>query len=176
MMDWTDRHCRVFHRLLSRRAGLYTEMLTTGHPCDLQRLLGFDASKHPVALQLGGSKPRELATAASIGEDFGYEINLNVGCPSRHRRLRLLPSIHPQSGLILWPSPAQLGAEALRRAHDRRRELSRVNDHDHRRFRHAEPVRDTHAVWEPIELGWRTVARLAGHLVGQIGMKLVSWI
>jgi tRNA-dihydrouridine synthase A len=85
MMDWTDRHCRVFHRLMTRRARLYTEMLTTGAIIhgDRQRLLGFDASEHPVALQLGGSDPRDLATAAKIGEDFGYdEININVGCPS----------------------------------------------------------------------------------------------
>ena len=85
MMDWTDRHCRVFHRLMTRRARLYTEMLTTGAIIhgDRARLLGFDASEHPVALQLGGSDPRDLATAARIGEDFGYdEINLNVGCPS----------------------------------------------------------------------------------------------
>ncbi|HEX5231101.1 MAG TPA: tRNA dihydrouridine(20/20a) synthase DusA [Bradyrhizobium sp.] len=85
MMDWTDRHCRVFHRLLTRRARLYTEMLTTGAVLhgDRRRLLGFDAAEHPVALQLGGSDPRDLAVAARIGEDFGYdEINLNVGCPS----------------------------------------------------------------------------------------------
>jgi tRNA-dihydrouridine synthase A len=85
MMDWTDRHCRVFHRLMTRRARLYTEMLTTGAIIhgDRERLLGFDPSEHPVALQLGGSDPRDLATAAKIGEDFGYdEINLNVGCPS----------------------------------------------------------------------------------------------
>jgi tRNA-dihydrouridine synthase A len=85
MMDWTDRHCRVFHRLMSRRARLYTEMLTTGAIIhgDRRRLLGFDASEHPVALQLGGSDPYDLAAAATIGEDFGYdEINLNVGCPS----------------------------------------------------------------------------------------------
>ncbi len=85
MMDWTDRHCRVFHRLMSRRARLYTEMLTTGAILhgDRARLLGFDASEHPVALQLGGSSPADLAMAARIGEDFGYdEINLNVGCPS----------------------------------------------------------------------------------------------
>jgi tRNA-dihydrouridine synthase A len=84
-MDWTDRHCRVFHRLMTRRARLYTEMLTTGAIIhgDRERLLGFDASEHPVALQLGGSDPHDLATAAKIGEDFGYdEINLNVGCPS----------------------------------------------------------------------------------------------
>ena len=85
MMDWTDRHCRVFHRLMTRRARLYTEMLTTGAILhgDRGRLLGFDASEHPLALQLGGSEPRDLAAAAKIGEDFGYdEINLNVGCPS----------------------------------------------------------------------------------------------
>jgi tRNA-dihydrouridine synthase A len=85
MMDWTDRHCRVFHRLLTRRARLYTEMLTTGAVLhgDRRRLLGFDASEHPVALQLGGSDPRDLAASARISEDFGYdEINLNVGCPS----------------------------------------------------------------------------------------------
>jgi len=85
MMDWTDRHCRVFHRGLTRRALLYTEMVTTGAVLhgDRERLLGFDACEHPVALQLGGSEPADLALAARIGEDFGYdEINLNVGCPS----------------------------------------------------------------------------------------------
>ncbi len=85
MMDWTDRHCRVFHRLMTRHARLYTEMITTGAVIhgDRRRLLGFDTSEHPVALQLGGSDPGDLATAARIGEDFGYdEINLNVGCPS----------------------------------------------------------------------------------------------
>ena len=85
MMDWTDRHCRVFHRLLSRRARLYTEMLATGAVIhgDRRRLLGFDAAEHPVVLQLGGSDPAALAESARIGEGFGYdEINLNVGCPS----------------------------------------------------------------------------------------------
>ena len=85
MMDWTDRHCRFFHRLMTRRALLYTEMLTTGAILhgDRDRLLGFDASEHPVALQLGGSDPAALAECARIGEAFGYdEINLNVGCPS----------------------------------------------------------------------------------------------
>src|SRR6201989_1700412 len=85
MMDWTDRHCRVFHRLMTRRTRLYTEMLTSGAILhgDRQRLLGFDPCEHPVALQLGGSNPGDLATSAKIGEDFGYdEINLNVGCPS----------------------------------------------------------------------------------------------
>jgi tRNA-dihydrouridine synthase A len=85
MMDWTDRHCRMFHRVMTRRARLYTEMLTTGAILhgDRQRLLAFDEGEHPAALQLGGSDPRDLATAAKIGADFGYdEINLNVGCPS----------------------------------------------------------------------------------------------
>ena len=85
MMDWTDRHCRSFHRQLSRRALLYTEMVTTGAVIhgDRNRLLGFNSSEQPVALQLGGSDPYDLAMSARIGEDFGYaEINLNVGCPS----------------------------------------------------------------------------------------------
>ncbi|MEM9531320.1 MAG: tRNA dihydrouridine(20/20a) synthase DusA [Pseudomonadota bacterium] len=85
MMDWTDRHCRYFHRLLAPGARLYTEMVTTGAIIhgDRERLLGFDPAEHPVALQIGGSNPDELAEAAKIGEDFGYdEINLNVGCPS----------------------------------------------------------------------------------------------
>ena len=85
MMDWTDRHCRVLHRQLTRRATLYTEMLTTGAILhgDRERLLAFNAVEHPVALQLGGSDPADLAAAARIGEAEGYdEINLNVGCPS----------------------------------------------------------------------------------------------
>jgi tRNA-dihydrouridine synthase A len=85
MMDWTDRHCRAFHRVLSRRALLYTEMVTAPAVIhgDRDRLLGFDAGEHPVALQLGGSDPAQLAEAARIGADYGYdEINLNVGCPS----------------------------------------------------------------------------------------------
>ena len=85
MMDWTDRHCRVFHRHLTRHALVYTEMVTAQaiHHGDRQRLLGFDPFEHPVALQLGGSDPGMLSDAAKIGEDYGYcEINLNVGCPS----------------------------------------------------------------------------------------------
>ena len=85
MMDWTDRHCRFFHRLLAPHALLYTEMLTAQavHHGDRQRLLAFRPEEQPVALQLGGSEARLLAEAARIGEDFGYrEINLNVGCPS----------------------------------------------------------------------------------------------
>ncbi len=85
MMDWTDRHCRAFHRALTTEALLYTEMVTAPAIIhgDHQRLLGFDAVEHPVALQLGGSDPDQLAEAARIGQAFGYdEINLNVGCPS----------------------------------------------------------------------------------------------
>ncbi|MHB2167901.1 tRNA dihydrouridine(20/20a) synthase DusA [Alsobacter sp. R-9] len=85
MMDWTDRHCRAFHRHLTRRALLYTEMVTTGAVIhgDRARILGFDALEHPVAVQLGGSSPQDLATAARICEAEGYvEVNLNCGCPS----------------------------------------------------------------------------------------------
>ena len=85
MMDWTTASCRMFHRVLSRRALLYTEMVTTGAIIhgDRQRLLGYDQAEHPVAVQLGGSDPSALARSARICADFGYrEINLNVGCPS----------------------------------------------------------------------------------------------
>jgi tRNA-dihydrouridine synthase A len=85
MMEWTDRHCRFFHRLLTRHALLYTEMITTGAVIhgDRARLLGFDPAEQPVTLQLGGCDPRALARCAAIGEGLGYaEINLNVGCPS----------------------------------------------------------------------------------------------
>jgi tRNA-dihydrouridine synthase A len=114
MMDWTDRHCRVFHRLMTRRARLYTEMLTTGAILhgDRQRLLRFDRSEHPVALQLGGSDPHDLATAAKIGEDFGYdEINLNVGCPSDRVK-------DGRFGACLMAEPALVaqGVAAMKRA------------------------------------------------------------
>ncbi|TNF63449.1 MAG: tRNA dihydrouridine(20/20a) synthase DusA [Burkholderiales bacterium] len=85
MLDWTDRHCRFFHRLLTRHTLLYTEMVTTGALMhgDVQRHLRFNAEEHPVALQLGGSEPADLARAARLGEQWGYdEINLNCGCPS----------------------------------------------------------------------------------------------
>jgi tRNA-dihydrouridine synthase A len=113
-MDWTDRHCRVFHRLMTRRARLYTEMLTTGAIIhgDRKRLLGFDASEHPVALQLGGSDPLALATAAKIGEEFGYdEINLNVGCPSDRVK-------DGRFGACLMAEPALVadGVDAMKRA------------------------------------------------------------
>ena len=85
MMDWTDRHCRYFHRLLAPSAWLYTEMVTTGAILhgDRERLLGFNKEEHPLALQLGGSDPADLARCAKIAEHRGYdEVNLNVGCPS----------------------------------------------------------------------------------------------
>jgi tRNA-dihydrouridine synthase A len=85
MMDWTDRHCRYFHRLLSRQAVLYTEMVTTGALIhgERQRFLDFDPVEQPVALQLGGSNPEDLARCARMAEEWGYaEVNLNVGCPS----------------------------------------------------------------------------------------------
>ena len=114
MMDWTDRHCRVFHRRMTRRARLYTEMLTTGAIIhgDRKRLLGFDACEHPVALQLGGSEPGDLAMAAKIGEDFGYdEINLNVGCPSDRVK-------DGRFGACLMAEPALVarGVQAMKRA------------------------------------------------------------
>ncbi len=85
MMDWTDRHCRYFHRLLAPHALLYTEMVTTAavRHGDRERLLAFDPAERPLALQLGGGEPEDLAFAAALGEAFGYdEINLNCGCPS----------------------------------------------------------------------------------------------
>lgn len=86
MLDWTNRHCRYFHRQLSQNAWLYSEMVTTGaiiHGNDLERFLGHDASESPIVLQLGGSHVQEMATCAKLGEEWGYsEINLNIGCPS----------------------------------------------------------------------------------------------
>jgi tRNA-dihydrouridine synthase A len=105
MMEWTDRHCRSFHRGLTRRARLYTEMITTGAVLrgDRARLLGFDPAEHPVAVQLGGSDPRALADAARICADLGYdEINLNVGCPSDRVR-------EGRFGACLMAEPALVG-------------------------------------------------------------------
>jgi len=105
MMDWTDRHCRYFHRLLTRRALLYTEMLTTGAVLrgDRARLLRFDPSEHPVAVQLGGCDPDALAASARICADAGFdEINLNVGCPSDRVR-------NGRFGACLMAEPALVG-------------------------------------------------------------------
>src|ERR1700752_5271490 len=108
MMEWTDRHCRFFHRLLTRRALLYTEMITTGAVLrgNRARLLAFDPAEHPVAVQLGGSDPRALALSARICADLGYdEINLNVGCPSERVR-------DGRFGACLMEEPA-LGGECV---------------------------------------------------------------
>jgi tRNA-dihydrouridine synthase A len=105
MMEWTDRHCRFFHRVLTRHALLYTEMITTGAVLrgDRARLLGFDPAEHPVAAQLGGSDPRALAESARICADLGYdEINLNVGCPSDRVR-------EGRFGACLMAEPALVG-------------------------------------------------------------------
>ena len=105
MMEWTDRHCRFFHRLLTRRALIYTEMVTTAAVLhgDRERLIGFDAAEHPVALQLGGSDRVALARCARIGADFGYdEINLNIGCPSERVQ-------EGRFGACLMAEPALVG-------------------------------------------------------------------
>jgi tRNA-dihydrouridine synthase A len=105
MMDWTDRHCRYFHRLMTRRALLYTEMITTGAVLhgDRSRLLRFDPSEHPVAVQLGGCDPAGLAASARICVDAGYdEINLNVGCPSDRVQ-------NGRFGACLMAEPALIG-------------------------------------------------------------------
>ncbi|SDU03228.1 tRNA-U16,U17-dihydrouridine synthase [Pseudomonas pohangensis] len=102
MMDWTDRHCRHFLRLLSRNALLYTEMVTTGALLhgDRQRFLRYDESEHPLALQLGGSNPAELAACAKLAKQAGYdEVNLNVGCPSDRVQNNMIGAClmgHPQ--------------------------------------------------------------------------------
>jgi len=118
MMDWTDRHCRALHRVLSVRALLYTEMLTTGAVIhgERERLLGFDAFEHPVALQLGGCDPADLAEAARIGEALGYdEINLNVGCPSdRVQSGRFGACLMLEPGLVADGMAAILDAVAIR--------------------------------------------------------------
>ena len=104
MMDWSDRHCRYFWRLLSRHARLYTEMVTTGALLhgDADHHLAFDACEHPIALQLGGSDPADLARAAQLGAHYGYdEINLNVGCPSdRVQRGRFGASLMYEPDLV----------------------------------------------------------------------------
>ena len=141
MMEWTDRHCRFFHRLLTRRARLYTEMITTGAVLrgDRARLLGFDPAEHPVAVQLGGSDPRALAEVARICADLGYgEINLNVGCPSDRVQ-------EGRFGACLMAEPALVGdcvaAMKAAVAHAGHREVP----HRHRRpgpgrvARHADP-------------------------------------
>ena len=135
MMDWTDRHCRFFHRLLAPSAWLYSEMVTTGAVIhgNRQRLLGFDPREAPVALQLGGSEPEELACAARIGADFGYdEINLNVGCPSdRVQKGRF------GACLMMEPERVRDGLAAMRAAVDVPVTIKTrigVDDHDSEAF------------------------------------------
>jgi tRNA-dihydrouridine synthase A len=113
MMDWTDRHCRYFHRLLTRRTRLYTEMVTTGALLhgDVPRHLDFNAEEHPLALQLGGSEPAALAECARLGERWGYdEINLNCGCPSERVQRGAF-------GACLMAEP-ELVAEGVRAMHE----------------------------------------------------------
>ena len=117
MMDWTDRHCRYFHRLLTRHARLYTEMVTTGALLhgDVPRHLDFDACEHPVALQLGGSEPADLAACARLGEQWGYdEINLNCGCPSqRVQRGAFGACLMAEAGLVAQGIRAMQDAVAV---------------------------------------------------------------
>jgi tRNA-dihydrouridine synthase A len=117
MMDWTDRHCRVFHRTLSRHARLYTEMVTTGALLhgDVPRHLDFDPMEHPLALQLGGSEPADLAHCARLGERWGYdEINLNCGCPSeRVQRGAFGACLMAEPGLVADCVKAMRDAVAL---------------------------------------------------------------
>jgi tRNA-dihydrouridine synthase A len=113
MMDWTDRHCRAFHRMLSREALLYTEMVTAAAVVhgDRERLLEFSPAEQPVALQLGGSEPRDLALAARVGGEWGYpEVNLNCGCPSDRVQSGCF-------GAVLMRSPG-LVADCLRAMQD----------------------------------------------------------
>lgn len=114
MMDWTDRHCRYFHRLIAPRTLLYTEMVHSGAILhgDVERLLAFDPAEHPVAVQLGGSEPRDLAGAARVAASFGYdEVNLNCGCPSdRVQRGRF------GACLMAEPSRVAEGVAAMRAA------------------------------------------------------------
>ena len=104
MMDWTDRHCRYFLRLISRRVLLYSEMVPTGAIVygDRERYLGFSPEEHPVALQLGGADPKDLAVAARAAADFGYdEVNLNIGCPSdRVQKARFGACLMAEPGLV----------------------------------------------------------------------------
>ncbi len=114
MMDWTDRHCRMFHRQFSARCLLYTEMVTSAALVngDAERLIGFDPAEHPVALQLGGSDPEELAAAIRVALPFGYtEFNLNVGCPSDRVQSGTF-------GAVLMKDPARVAdcAAAMRAA------------------------------------------------------------
>jgi len=134
MMDWTDRHCRYFHRLLSRRTRLYTEMVTTGALLhgDRPRHLDFNAEEHPVALQLGGSEPDELAACARLGAQWGYdEINLNCGCPSeRVQRGAFGACLMAEPELVRDGVKAMLDAADIPVTVKHRIGIDRVESHD----------------------------------------------
>jgi tRNA-dihydrouridine synthase A len=133
MMDWTDRHCRYFHRQLSRRARLYTEMMTTGALLhgDLARHLDFDPAEHPLALQLGGSEPDALARCARLGERWGYdEINLNCGCPSeRVQRGAFGACLMAEPGLVADCVRAMRDAVAIPVTVKHRIGIDRIDDY-----------------------------------------------
>lgn len=133
MMDWTDRHCRFFHRLLTRRARLYTEMVTTGALIhgDVERHLRFHGEEHPVALQLGGSDPAELAHCAKLGERWGYdEINLNCGCPSeRVQRGSFGACLMAEPSLVADCVKAMVDAVAIPVTVKHRTGIDRVEDY-----------------------------------------------
>jgi len=134
MMDWTDRHCRYFHRLLSKHARLYTEMVTTGALIhgDQARHLDFNAEEHPVALQLGGSEPADLAACAKLGERWGYdEINLNCGCPSeRVQRGSFGACLMAEPGLVADCVKAMVDAVSLPVTVKQRIGIDRVDSYE----------------------------------------------
>ncbi len=133
MMDWTDRHCRYFHRLLTRRTRLYTEMVTTGALLhgDVPRHLDFNAEEHPVALQLGGSEPHDLAHAAKLAERWGYdEVNLNCGCPSeRVQRGAFGACLMTEPGTVADAVKAMRDAVGIPVTVKHRIGIDRVEDH-----------------------------------------------
>jgi len=133
MMDWTDRHCRVFHRLLSRRARLYTEMLTTGAIIhgDRARLLGFDASEHPVALQLGGSDPRDLAGSNRMqdGRPFGCQLKrIAVAAGDERRAAAFLLVADRSRKKVVRLVTGSLGVRKTARCHELRQSVQLVKD------------------------------------------------
>lgn len=135
MMDWTDRHCRAFHRVLAPNALLYTEMVHANAVLqgDRERLLGFDAVEHPVALQLGGSEPERLAAATRVGEEFGYdEVNLNVGCPSdRVQAGRFGACLMKEPSLVAECIAAMRGAVKIPVTVKCRLGVDELEDYDH---------------------------------------------
>jgi tRNA-dihydrouridine synthase A len=134
MMDWTDRHCRYFHRQLTQRARLYTEMVTTGALLhgDVSRHLDFHAQEHPLALQLGGSEPADLAACATLAQQWGYdEINLNCGCPSeRVQRGSFGASLMQEPALVAQCVAAMRDAVSLPVSVKHRIGLDKVESYD----------------------------------------------